>query len=311
MLITSYSSIQGYASCPRSWYLKDLRRLAPAQERRSGALWFGGRIHNALEAWCDGTVPDPVTAWHAICAHEFAVAAENEEPTDQLSKDATLGLVMLEGFMGWWPSRGEEQEYEQLAVEEQHHDILSIDVDDVPVDIRLNGKLDRVLRHRETGNVVIGDWKTTDKLEETAFAELSQSSQPRIYRALLAKTRPELPVTGIRYTMLRKVKRTAAAKPPFYFDLDLDLSDYDVSQHMRRTRAVIRQMLAAKHAIEEGVDHRDAAPWTRSWKCASCPFRNPCMLMQSTGMEAAEAMLEDSFIERDPFERYDEEHEVA
>lgn len=310
MLTTSYSSIQGFTSCPRSWYLRDLRRLSPATDRRSGPLWFGGRIHNALEAWCDGTTSSPVEAWHAICAHEFAIAAENEAPTDQLTKDATLGLVMLEGFMEWWPTRGEEQEYEQLAVEEEHHDILSLDVDDVPVDIRLNGKLDRLLRHRETGDVVVGDWKTTDKLAETAYNELAQSSQPRIYRALLAATRPDLPVTGIRYTMLRKVKRTAAAKPPFYFDLDLTLTAHDVEEHMRRVRTVVRQMLAVKHAVEEGVDHRDVATWNRSWKCTTCPFKNPCELWQSTGAAAAEAMLEDNYVERDPFERYESESEI-
>lgn len=311
-LTTSYSSIHHYMQCPRAWYLRDLRRLGPVLDKRTGALGFGGRFHAALEAWGDGTVADPAEAWAQLMAHEYAIAAERDGyGMDELSKEDTLGLTMLDGFRDWAAADGEDQEFEVVAVEKKLSNELEIETPDGElVSIWLYGKLDRILRHREFPEMFwIGDWKTTKNLEEVTKEGLEQSPQPRIYRALLAQQLPDMHIAGIRYTIFRKVLRTGRAKPPFYFHYDMRMSDYNTQHHLQRVSAITGKMVDTMQAVERGVPHELAAPFNPGWYCKGCPFRGPCSVMQTAGMQAAEDMLADQFHEVDPLARYKEEAE--
>ena len=312
-LVTSYSSIHNYMSCPRAWYLRDLRRLGPILDKRTGALGFGSRFHHALEAWGDGTVADPVEAWHQLMAHEYGIAAERDGlGVDELDKENTLGVTMFEGFRDWYAAEGEDQEFEVIAVEKKLSNELEVHTPDGEVvEIWLYGKLDQVLRHRDSGQFWIKDWKTTKNLEDATKETLENSPQPRIYASLLRQELPDMPVVGIRYTMFRKVLRTGRGKPPWYFNYDMHLSNYNIEHHLQRVSAITGKMVDTARKLEAGVPHVNAAPFNPSWQCKTCPFRNPCYVMQTAGMQAAEDMLEDQFHEVDPLARYKTEAEEA
>lgn len=152
---------------------------------------------------------------------------------------------------------------------------------------------------------------TTKDLQETAISGVEASPQPRIYARLLEQELPGTHIAGIRYTFLRKVQRSARAKPPFVFAHDMQLSKYNVGHHMRRVEAITGQMVDTFRALEHEVDHEYAAPFTPGWWCSSCPFKNVCYVMQTVSNEAAEDMLTDFFTEKDPLERYDHEEMEA
>lgn len=307
-LRTSYSSTQNYIQCPRRWWLRDLRQLAPDREERTGALPFGSRIHTALDWWETGKM-GLRDAWATLCNNEADIEEERGGlGMDAIEKEALLGAAMLEGFETWWEEEGEDQEYEVIAVEQGIKEAIEVVTPaGEAVEVMLYGKPDQVMRHRDNGSILIRDWKTTRLLEEKAKASLEMSPQPRIYSRMLQQAMPGENVAGIRYTFLRKVKRTAAAKPPFWFSYDLMLSQYNIDHHMRRLAAVTGKMVETRQLVEAGVDPEQAAPFNPGQWCSTCPFQSVCFVMQTVGMDAAEEMLEDNFIERDPMERYAEE----
>lgn len=308
-LVTSYSSLQMFAECPRQWYLKDYRRLKPIVEKRTGALGFGGRIHTALEFWGKGA--DLIEVWHALSSHEYALldaAGGGQWDTSDLDKETKLGLVMLEGFLEWFATEGDEQEFEVVAVEKQMKNLLHVLTPaGQSVDIWLYGKLDQLLQHKDTGRFRIRDWKTTANLEDATNSKMDQSPQPRIYRVLLAQEFPGLDIDGIRYSMLRKVQRSARATPPFYWNYDIMLNSYNLQAHMTRVEAMAGRVVEATAALDAGEDHEMVTPFHASWRCTPCPVKGICGLWQHTGIQAGEDMIEDQFTVGDPFERYEKE----
>ena len=305
---TSYSSIQRYSVCPRAWYLGEYLSLGPVLDKRTGALGFGTRVHAALEV--HGKGGDPIETWHALSHHEYEIASERGWMTDELDKETALGLVMLEGLIEWEAEQGDDEEYEVIAVEHKVSNTLEIVLPSGEVvDIHLYGKLDQALRHRQFGTVLIKDWKTTRNLEEATKEGLETSAQPRIYQALLSQEMPDVPVVGVRYTIMRKVLRTGRAKPPFYFNYDLSMSEYNVAQHMERVTAHATRMLRSKRALDAGVPHGMAAPFNPTWQCKTCVFRHPCWTWQTTGEQAGRDMLEEQFVVVDPMSRYNDDTE--
>lgn len=310
MLTTSYSSLQTFAECPRQWYLNDYRKLKPAVEKRTGALGFGSRIHAAMEAWGHGG--DLIESWHDLSKAEYELLP-GEWDSSELDKETKLGLVMLEGFLEWFEVDGSDAEFEVVGVEKQVKTVLETYTSDgEPVEIWMYGKLDRLLRSKETGRYRILDWKTSNKLVDATANLLERSPQPRIYRSLLDLDLPGIDIDGVRYVILRKVQRTARATPPFYWNFDLLMSPYNVEAHMTRVRTMASRMDDARQRLDIGAPHEVVVPFNPSWRCDTCVFKAPCALMQHTSLAAGEALLQDAYVTGDPLERYKKEalHEV-
>lgn len=307
-LRTSFSSMSKFTQCPRQWWLSDVRSLAPVDAPLTGALPFGGRMHTALEWWSKGEVESPLEGWEIVSREAEAVeAGRGGLGMADLDKETVLGSIMLEGFANWWEEEGEDQEFEIISVEKELRNELEVVTPSGDlVSVWLYGKLDRVLKHRDNGQIWVADWKSTRLLQLAAMESLEMSPQPRIYAELLAQSLG-FPISGIRFTFLRKVKRSGSAKPPFWFNYDLALSQYNIKQHMDRVSAWAGKMVSTVESLEAGVSHETAAPFNPGWWCKTCPFRNVCMIYQTAGEQAAEDMLEDHFAPRDPLERYTSE----
>lgn len=308
--VASFSDLGKFGQCRRAWYLATYRKLRLLDEPPTGPLPFGSRIHSALEAFYDGTVDSPVTAWKALMQHEYIVAEANGNPyTDSLDKESDLGHRMLEGYIEWLDEEGEDAYFETLSVEEAliEHLPMVVDIDGVPheVSVLVRGKLDRRLRRLSDGAIYINDFKTMANFAETSIFSLEQSPQPRIYRRLLLANslEGETDVRGVVYTLLRKVKRTATAKPPFYKRVTIEISDIEQAAYDARLQGAVEQVVQAQVRLDRGEDHRRVAFFNTGWWCNSCPFKNPCQLMQSSP-QGAEDMLANLYTEGDPWARY-------
>jgi hypothetical protein len=306
---TSYSDMQRFMSCPRSWYLGTYRRLRRKAEPPTGPLPFGGRIHTALELWEGDKGATPINIiWDTLMMYEYDEQRDRGGFLDGLDKENKLGLAMLEGYVEW--ANDETADWETLAVEAQLGDTITLEVDGVAVDILVRGKLDRRLRRLSDGAVFIGDYKTVGNFGEPTIMGLEMSPQGRLYMMLDAVAGKAW-VAGVVYTLLRKVLRTAKANPPFYKRLVIPISPLDVAAYRYRMIGVLKNMILAKYELDSGMDHRIATPFQPSWQCATCPFKLPCAEYQSTGKEAAEQMLEDLYVAGDPFERYTDDKEAV
>jgi hypothetical protein len=145
---------------------------------------------------------------------------------------------------------------------------------------------------------------TTAALAESVLVVLAKSPQTRIYAMLAKLANPELKFYGGLIVFLRKVMQTAAAKPPFYAQMEIPISKSDMIAYRRRLRAAVQDMAGVYVALQNGVDPDDVAYFTPSRpNCMSCQFRQPCDLMASYPAGAVD-MLKDMYVHHDPFARY-------
>jgi hypothetical protein len=307
--VASFSDLGTFHQCRRRWWLQTYRRLRRIDEPPTGALPFGSRIHSALEAFYDGTVDDPSTAWKALMAHEFAVAEANGNPfTAELDKESKLGHRMLEGYLEWLAETGEDAQWEITGVETKLSHFLTVTVDtpdgDEEVTVLVRGKLDRRRRRKSDGAVYVDDFKTMGNFGEPAMLALELSPQPRLYRMLeLAQAPAEQHTAGVSYTLLRKVLRTPTAKPPFYKRVTIEINADEQEAYNDRLQGAVTDLARVKYALDHGADPRRTAYFQPGWHCATCPFKLPCQLMQHTPT-GAEDMLDDLYTEHSPWARY-------
>jgi hypothetical protein len=307
--VASFSDLGTFHQCRRRWWLATYRRLRRIDEPPTGALPFGSRIHSALEAFYDGTVSSPVTAWNALMQHEFAVAEANGSPfTADLDKESKLGHRMLEGYLEWLEETGEDSVWEVIGVETKlsHHLTVLVDTPDgdQEMTVLVRGKLDRRRRRRSDGAVYVDDFKTMGNFGEPAMLSLELSPQPRLYRMLEKAQAPaEQHTAGVTYTLLRKVLRTPTAKPPFYKRVTIEVNDDEQEAYDIRLQGAVTDLARTRYALDRGADPRRVAYFQPSWACATCPFKLPCGLMQHTP-KSAEAMLSDLYTEHDVWSRY-------
>lgn len=307
--VASFSDLGTFAQCRRRWWLQTYRKLRRIDEPPTGPLPFGSRIHKALEAFYDGTVSDPVTAWKALMTHEFAVDETNGHwNTEALDKESKLGHRMLEGYVEWLAAEGEDAAWDVIGVEQalSHHLTVLVDTPDgdQEVTVLVRGKLDRRLRRRSDGAVYVGDFKTMGNFGEPAMLSLELSPQPRLYKMLEQEQAPADQWTaGVVFTLLRKVLRTPTAKPPFYKRVTIEINEAEAAAYRVRLEGAVESLVRVKSKLDLGVDPRRAAYFQPGWHCATCPFKLPCGLMQHTP-KGAEDMLADLYTEGDPWARY-------
>jgi hypothetical protein len=108
---------------------------------------------------------------------------------------------------------------------------------------------------------------------------------------------------GVVYTLLRKVLRNPTAKPPFYKRLTLDINQDMKDAYRTRLHGAVETLVSARVRLDRGADPHRVAFFQPGWQCATCPFKLPCDLMQTTP-QGAEAMLADLYTEGDPWARY-------
>jgi hypothetical protein len=313
--VTSYSDLQRYTNCPRSWYLGTYLRLKRKAEPLDGPLPFGSRIHTALERWGRGEVEKPEDAYDALMKADFDRANELGLFTDGLVKEAELGHIMLEGFPDWLEEYGFDEKYEVLSVEAKLSETLMVPVglDQEPVGVLLRGKLDQRLRRRSDKAVLVNDFKTTSSLSPDTIGNFDQTPQLRLYLLLERQQAPaDQWSAGYVITLLRKVKRTKTANPPFYGIIERNVSEANLRAAAMNIRAQVTDLVATKSMLDaNAIKPELIVPFHVSWQCKSCPFRNPCFEMQDGNWSGAKNMLENEYEVGDPFARYADDDDAT
>jgi hypothetical protein len=134
------------------------------------------------------------------------------------------------------------------------------------------------------------------------------TTQLKLYMMLdkLINDNPDSRIDGGIYRLLKKVKRTARATPPFYRDVYVHHNDFTLRSFWFQLQGVLAAILGVKDALDAGGDpmvHAYPSP-TRdcSWKCPAfhlCP-----MFDDGSDVEAA---LSDQFEVSDPYAYYHKE----
>lgn len=309
----SNSEIQTFKRCRRKWYLGWYRRLRLRNQDPVGALAIGNRVHRALEAWYvpEGDNPtDPRTALEAAIASDWeackqAYAEIGQEPPPELVKEfnenTALERAMVEGYMEWLIETGVDSGLRVVAPETYLE--APLEVPGSNVDVLLIGKLDVRMIREYDGVRLFMDHKTTLSLTEP-LKTIRLDEQMLHYHVLEWLSDVEGGrCDGALYNMLRKVKRSARAKPPFYDRVEVRHNKHELESFRRRLVGVIKTMLDVIARLEADEDPHVVVYPSPARDCSwSCDFLPVCTMFDDGSR--VDAMLEQYYVQEDPLSHY-------
>ena len=294
----SNSELQTFKDCRRKWWLTYYRRLQPKYKDMTGALAFGSRIHAALDAHYAQGLP-------LIQAHADLVETDRQllladfQDTYQLEQEAEMGRIMLEGYEQWVEENGIDAELEMISTEE------TIIAPLFNGEVELQGKLDMRVRRKADGVRMFRDFKTVGG-SLSDFANLAPMNEQVLTYMLLESTKTdekERSEGGI-FTMLKKVKRTANARPPFYDQIEVRHNVFTMRSFWNRIHGVISELMNVRRALDTGAEPSYVAYPTPTRDCKwKCQFFAICPMFDDGS--AVEQALSDAYEVADPYAYYE------
>lgn len=317
LLRFSNSELRTFKRCRRQWWLAYHRQLGLPNRGRTGAAPLGTRIHRCLAVHYvppEQTPGDIFDELERTIAEDLAYIGDDEVARAELMKERDLAHAMLEGYLEWLAETGADADIEVAAAESP----LEVDPQfgEGLETVRLIGKLDvRVKRHfRDDVTRMFMDHKTVGDLSSPT--KMLQFDEQMLHYHLLEfldlRANPDqIPDTdpnavrtdGALYNMLRKVKRTPRANPPFYGRVEVHHNIDTLRSYWARVRGEIAEIIAVTARLDAGADPLEVV-WpmpTRdcSWQC---DYYHVCTMLDDGSR--AEDMLATTFVHVSPLQRY-------
>lgn len=311
----SHSEMKTFLRCRRKWYLSEFRRLAPKGYDPTGPLRSGSRVHTGLEAfYTPGTDPmEALTAaqvadWQAyVNALQFHDLTPDQGTTGQFAKDCELERAMLEGYAQWTTEEGADAGLTFISTEE----IVTVHGDQFAPELVLDfgpfdvvGKMDARVRREMDGAKLFVDHKTAQSIT-MALPLLQSDPQMLHYHWLESMSSDDGWCDGALYNVLKKVKRSKAAKPPFYARYEVRHNAEEIESYAVRMKHIIADIFRMENQLARAplaLEAQTAYP-NPTRDCAwDCQFFTVCHMFDDDSR--AEAAIAEGFIERDPLERY-------
>jgi hypothetical protein len=268
----------------------------------TGALALGSRVHEALDMYYSKDIP-LLEAHSQLIDIDKKILVESYRDTYDLESEAELGRIMLEGYLQWVEENGIDAELEMISTEE----IISMPLLDNSV--VLQGKIDMRVRRKADGVRMFRDFKTVGG-SFTDFSSMAHMNEQILTYMMLetAQNKEGERSEGGIFTMLKKVKRSANARPPFYEQLEVRHNVFALRSFWQRIHGTLSDMLNTRKALDEGGDHRFVAYPRPSRDCKwKCQFFTICPMFDDGS--AAEAAIEDAFEVSNPYAYYGVEEE--
>jgi hypothetical protein len=311
---------QTWKRCRRKWWLTWYRELRLRNVEFVGVRAIGDRVHRALAAWYapEGEPRvDPRNALERAIVEDWTqvtkLAQERGLGEDRLrefaleyAESTNLERAMVEGYVQWLEETGADSELRVIASETPMTAELEVRThagDDRP--LRVIGLLDTRVYRVTDGRRLFLDHKTVGDLNTPAIT-LPQNEQMLHYDLLEWLNTPEgeARCDGALYNMIRRVKRSAKAKPPFYDRVEVHHNVHELESYKRRLLATVADVMQAVDALDAGVDHRDVVYPTPKSDCRwDCDFFAVCNMFDD-GSPGVEDMLSHLYVQGDPRDRY-------
>lgn len=273
-----------------------------------GVKQIGNRGHRALATHY---VPDgPPSGAHlleelerliVLDRAEAIAAGFSEEVMKQFEKDADLERIMLEGYLQWLADTGADADLKVVAPEAY----VEAELGEFGSDkVAIIGKLDVRVRRLSDNTILFLDHKFLAEFTKTTRL-LPIMEQMIHYQLLETMNAPEGDhVAGALYNMLRRVKRTDKANPPFYQRVEVRHNRHTLANYRTRIVGEISTMLQVEDQLNRrGASHQEVAYPTPTRDCFwDCMFLDVCSMMDDGSR--SEDMLRDLFVTGDPLNYY-------
>lgn len=258
--------------CLRTWWLgykRDGTGLEPANRERGDLRDVGSLVHAGVQAYYRGHNPGAM-----LREHWLSLTTERDV-TDKETQAYELASIMLDGWVKWLASEGADVGEETVLLEERLEMSLGTFRGD---EVVLYGTPDRVIRETETGLLVLEDTKTRASIANLDV-RLQIDPQMLTYAGMLRATK-DLNVTEMRHQLIKRVKRTARATPPFYLRVAVPVTDALLDARWAHLTSTVDSMVDRLQRHEAGTSHHVAFPPTPTGDCAwDCDFLAVCPLM--------------------------------
>lgn len=314
------SELRCFKRCRRRWWLDYYRKIRPAVRQLVGPASVGTRVHHVLAGYyvpAGSFRPDPWDLFEETVSQDKVLLDEQEASEETRARwqgEVDLARAMVEGYLEWVEETSADAGLEIVAPETR----LVADplFPDFP-NARLLAKLDvRAVRASDNSRLFI-DHKTVQDLT-TPQKTLHLDEQMLHYQLVefmdllrqkdVEGTSPG-PIDGVRtdgaiYNMLRKVKRTATARPPFFGRVEVRHNPDELRSYWARVMQELADIEAARVAVEEGADHRKVMYPNPTKDCSwDCQHFAVCPMFDDGGH--AEEFIRDNYIDVNPLERYE------
>jgi len=172
-------------------------------------------------------------------------------------------------------------------------------------EVVLQGKIDMRVRRKSDGVRMFRDFKTVGG-SFSDFANQAQMNEQILTYMLLETAQnknPEERAEGGIFTMLKKVKRTANARPPFYEQIEVRHNQFTMRSFWQRIHGTISDLMGVKKALDNGADPNFVAYPRPGKDCKwKCQFYTICPLIDDGS--AAEAAISEMYEVADPYGYY-------
>lgn len=218
----------------------------------------------------------------------LALVPEGEELA--WADTVNMANIMLNGYVDWAEQTGADAALEVLAVE------MPWEVDG------MEGRMDLVVHDHMLNGPVVLDHKCVQTLSQLPP---QNDFQLLTYALGYWRTTGERPV-AVGHNMLRKVKRTGAAKPPFYDRVYNHISEAHLLKHEAHLRGIASTLATVRAVARDEQDpllypnpNRDC-----TWRC---DFVDICAMVDEGG--DYEHILETAYEVRSHDNREEPDHE--
>lgn len=296
----THSELKTYRTCQRRWWLTYRRHLDEPESARAatGVAQLGTNVHLALQGHYEG-----VDALDVVAEIYEDTTSRYPDQAHEIALERGYAMAMVKGYLDWVAETGLDAAWSVVGAE--------VDIS-IPLtlldgrEVALRGKLDQIVERRDgTGTRAVRDFKTVAAFDKADA--LVRDSQMRTYDYLHFSYENRYsgahPTDGVLYTMIKRSKRTAAAKPPFFEVVHQSYNLHDKRSAHSAITGTAAQILRTDADLEAGLPHHYVVPANPTDACAwSCPFVSVCHLADD-GSRFEDA-LADNFVTADPWDHY-------
>lgn len=211
--------------------------------------------------------------------------------TDDWNDVIKLAKIMVEGYIDWVEETGEDAGMQFEAVEERIEKFVGTFFG---YDVYVTGAID-FRGYNDLDVKYLYDTKTVDRFEENPVFQIDDQLQTYDW---LTDHQYDVAV----HNRMRRVKRTAAARPPFYERKEVVFTRTQRANFERQLRGTVRQMVQAYIELEQNQEtdpgiHLEVVEPNPTRDCSwDCPFVAVCPMMNLG--EDYEGMIEFTYREK-------------
>ena len=325
MITISNSEMFAWQRCKRMWFVRYYLGYTPDADEVTGNRILGVRVHCALEGHY-GYGLDPLAVLGVLYQIELDASPEYEA---ELIAERDLASAMVEGYLEWVTSTGEDAGLRVVATEAE----LELPLPGVE-GVSLRAKLDQAVLNETTGLLSFLDWKTAGDFERHEV--LALNPQFKFYSVMQKLAQMGVDEFGNYYERgiegaprvdggilrtLRRVKRSSRSKPPYYATDEFRYDPETIASTLAKMQGLGKDIKKARAALDwcytEGEGdlalvntvQRSLFPPTPietdcKWRC---PLVQLCPMMDDGSDWAGVLERSGQFRQEDPYSYYDQD----